>query len=277
MKFLADQCLDARIVAVLRDAGHDILDVSGYGPGLGDAKLIELAHRERRVVITRDKDFGELAVRRRLASSGIILLRHRHGEIGAVAGRLLGLIAAEGDRLRRSLVVVGKDRARVLPLAPSNHAIARQEAATPSLEACKGGSEAMIERIDHLVVTVRSIEATCEFYRRALGLAVVAFGQGRKALGFGCHKINLHEVGKEFEPKAARPTAGAGDFCLITRQPVEELARHLRSIGVAVEEGPVARTGAVGPLRSIYFRDPDGNLVEVANGVQEQLAPLDAS
>lgn len=118
MKFLADECLDARIVAALRDAGHDVLDVGGYGPGLGDAKLIELAHRERRVVVTRDKDFGELAVRRRLASSGIILLRHRHGEIGAAAGQLLGLIAAEGERLRRSLVVVEKDRARVLPLPP---------------------------------------------------------------------------------------------------------------------------------------------------------------
>lgn len=138
-------------------------------------------------------------------------------------------------------------------------------------------SQGGLDGIDHFVLTVGLIEATCAFYRRALRLAVVAFGQGRKALAFGDCKINLHEVGKEFAPKAARPTAGAGDFCLVTRQPIEGLAKHLRSIGVAVEEGPVARAGATGPLRSLYFRDPDGNLVEVANCIQEHPAPAEAS
>ena len=96
-------------------------------------------------------------------------------------------------------------------------------------------------------------------------MAVLSFGQGRTALAFGPHKINLHEQGKEFEPKARRPMPGSGDFCLIATEPVEAIARHLGALGIAIEEGPVPRTGARGPIRSIYFRDPDGNLIEVAN------------
>ena len=123
----------------------------------------------------------------------------------------------------------------------------------------------MITRIDHLVLTVRSIEVTCEFYSRALGSEVITFGQGRKALAIGQQKINLHEVGKEFEPKALSPTPGSGDFCLITDTPVNEVYEHLRLLNIAIEDGPVARTGAMGPIRSIYFRDPDGNLIEISN------------
>ena len=125
-----------------------------------------------------------------------------------------------------------------------------------------------INRIDHLVLTVASLQATCDFYSRALGMEVVTFGSaGRKALAFGAQKINLHEVGKEFEPHARVPAAGSGDFCLITATPLDEVVDHLRSCGVPVIEGPVARTGATGPLRSVYLRDPDGNLVEVSNYV----------
>jgi catechol 2,3-dioxygenase-like lactoylglutathione lyase family enzyme len=120
-------------------------------------------------------------------------------------------------------------------------------------------------RIDHFVLTVADIDRTCDFYARALGMEPVTFGDGRRALAFGAHKINLHAAGREFEPKAARPTPGSGDFCLITETPIEDLVRHLSSEGIAVELGPVPRTGAGGPLLSIYFRDPDGNLVEVAN------------
>ena len=126
----------------------------------------------------------------------------------------------------------------------------------------------MIDLLDHFVLTVRSIEAACDFYTRVLGMAVVTFGDGRKALQFGefgQHKINLHEAGREFEPKASRPTPGSGDVCFITRTPLERVMSHLRACNVAILEGPVKRTGAKGPIESVYVRDPDGNLLEIAN------------
>jgi catechol 2,3-dioxygenase-like lactoylglutathione lyase family enzyme len=122
-----------------------------------------------------------------------------------------------------------------------------------------------IDRIDHIVLTVRDIEATCAFYRRVLGMEVVRFTGGRTALAFGNQKFNLHQVGKEFEPKADRPTAGSGDFCLITSVPIAQVVEHLRACEVEILEGPVTRTGATGPIVSVYFRDPDSNLVEVSN------------
>jgi catechol 2,3-dioxygenase-like lactoylglutathione lyase family enzyme len=122
-----------------------------------------------------------------------------------------------------------------------------------------------IERLDHLVLTVKDIGATCEFYARVLGMQLVAFGEGRKALAFGSQKINLHEQGKEFEPKAFRPTPGSADLCFITRTSLPQVIEHLRSQGVEILEGPVQRTGATGTLSSIYFRDPDLNLIEVSN------------
>ncbi len=123
----------------------------------------------------------------------------------------------------------------------------------------------LIARIDHFVLTVASIDATCAFYGRVLGMETVTFAGGRKALAFGHQKINLHEVGREFEPKAQRPTSGSGDFCLISDTPLDAIIAHLKAQNVAIELGPVDRTGAMGPLRSVYFRDPDGNLVEVSN------------
>lgn len=122
-----------------------------------------------------------------------------------------------------------------------------------------------VDRIDHFVLTVGSIEATCDFYSRILGMEVEEFGGGRRALKFGRQKINLHQAGKEFEPKAREPTPGSGDFCLTTDVPLERVVEHLASCGVELVEGPVARTGAVGAIQSVYFRDPDGNLVEVSN------------
>jgi catechol 2,3-dioxygenase-like lactoylglutathione lyase family enzyme len=121
-----------------------------------------------------------------------------------------------------------------------------------------------IERIDHIVFTVRDIEATCEFYERVLGMEAVSFGEGRMALQFGHQKINLHQAGKEFEPKAALPTPGAIDLCFITHDPIERVIDHLRSCGVDIEAGPGERAGARGPMTSVYFRDLDGNLVEVS-------------
>lgn len=126
-----------------------------------------------------------------------------------------------------------------------------------------------IDHLDHLVLTVADIEATCAFYQRLLGMEVVSFGDGRRALAFGQQKINLHAHGREFEPKAERPTPGSADFCLITRVPLAEVVARLMDGGVAIIDGPVPRTGASGPIMSIYFRDPDRNLVEVANVVAE--------
>ena len=124
-----------------------------------------------------------------------------------------------------------------------------------------------IERLDHLVLTVADIEATCAFYTRVMGMQVVTFGNGRKALAFGQQKINLHELGKEFEPKAILPTPGSADLCFITETPVDEVVKHLKAEQVAIIEGPAKRTGAIGILLSVYFCDPDGNLIEVSNTI----------
>lgn len=122
-----------------------------------------------------------------------------------------------------------------------------------------------IDSLDHLVLTVRDLDATLAFYVGVLGMARVDFGQGRVALSFGRQKINLHVAGREFEPKARLATPGSADLCLLTSQPVRGWIDHLQAHGVAVVEGPVRRTGATAPLDSIYLRDPDGNLIEIAN------------
>ena len=123
----------------------------------------------------------------------------------------------------------------------------------------------MIDRIDHIVLTVFDLERTCDFYSRVMGMEVVKFGEGRTALAFGRQKINLHLFGREFEPKALKPTPGSMDFCFITERPIDEVVARLKEHGVAIAQGPVPKTGALGPMRSVYFRDPDGNLVEVSN------------
>ncbi|QGG51783.1 VOC family protein [Lysinibacillus pakistanensis] len=122
-----------------------------------------------------------------------------------------------------------------------------------------------ISHIDHLVLTVKNIDETCTFYTEVLGMNIVTFGEGRKALSFGQQKINLHEVGKEFEPKATKATSGSADLCLITDFPLSEVVNHFNKLGILIEEGPIKRTGAVGPITSVYIRDPDGNLIEVSN------------
>ncbi|MCU7915349.1 MAG: VOC family protein [Candidatus Thiodiazotropha sp. (ex Gloverina cf. vestifex)] len=122
-----------------------------------------------------------------------------------------------------------------------------------------------IKQFDHLVLTVENIEATCRFYETVLGMKVIEFAGGRKALKFGQQKINLHEQGKEFEPKASKPTPGSADLCLLTHTTIPEVITHLKSCQVEVIEGPVERTGAEGPILSIYLRDPDNNLLEIAN------------
>jgi catechol 2,3-dioxygenase-like lactoylglutathione lyase family enzyme len=124
-----------------------------------------------------------------------------------------------------------------------------------------------LDRLDHLVLTVADVEASIAFYERALGMTAVTFAGGRRALAFGAQKINLHPHGHEFEPKAARPMPGSADLCFITEVPLDAVQAHLATCGVNVIEGPVRRTGATGPILSVYLRDPDGNLIEIANPI----------
>jgi len=126
-----------------------------------------------------------------------------------------------------------------------------------------------IEGLDHLVLTVADLGRTRDFYERVLGMEPVVFGEGRHALSFGAQKINLHEAGREFEPKATVPTPGSTDLCFLTNAPVAEVVEHLGANGVEILEGPVRRTGAIGPITSVYFRDPDGNLIEVSSRLGE--------
>lgn len=120
-----------------------------------------------------------------------------------------------------------------------------------------------VRALDHLVLTVASIEATVAFYAH-LGMEVVTFSGGRTALEFGAQKINLHPAGREYEPKSARPTPGSGDICLVVDGPIDGVVADLGAAGITIEEGPTDRTGATGPIRSVYVRDPDLNLVEIA-------------
>lgn len=122
-----------------------------------------------------------------------------------------------------------------------------------------------ISHLDHLVLTVKDIEVTVDFYQRVLGMKPIEFGEGRLALLFGNQKINLHQQGNEFEPKARCVQVGSADLCFISNTPLVEVIEHVESQGVVIEEGLIARTGAMGKIQSIYIRDPDGNLIEISN------------
>jgi len=126
------------------------------------------------------------------------------------------------------------------------------------------GGRFVIDHLDHLVLTTTHLDRCVEFYTRVLGMQLETFGAGRKALRFGSQKINLHEVGREFEPKAHRPTPGALDLCFIADRPLDDVIARLDARGASIVEGPVERTGATGPIRSVYLRDPDQNLIEIA-------------
>ncbi len=125
-----------------------------------------------------------------------------------------------------------------------------------------------VRALDHLVLTVRSIPETVRFYASVLGMRGEQFeaadGSKRWALKFGRQKINLHQLGREFEPKAAQATAGSADLCLLSDAPMADWVRHVTVHGLEIEDGPVARSGAMGPIMSIYVRDPDGNLIEIS-------------
>jgi catechol 2,3-dioxygenase-like lactoylglutathione lyase family enzyme len=122
-----------------------------------------------------------------------------------------------------------------------------------------------IDSIDHVVFTVKDINATCDFYAKVLEMEIVTFGEGRKALAFGSQKINLQQLGRESTLIAEKPTPGSADICFITSVPLSEVIAHLNSCGVRLIGGPVERNGARGMMMSVYFRDPDLNLVEVSN------------
>jgi catechol 2,3-dioxygenase-like lactoylglutathione lyase family enzyme len=126
----------------------------------------------------------------------------------------------------------------------------------------------VVDHLDHLVLTVQDIAVTCDFYSRVLGMDVIIFGEGRQALRFGNQKINLHQAGAEFEPKAQHPTPGSADLCFIVQTPLEAVVEALHSHGVAMESGMVERSGATSKIRSVYLRDPDGNLLELSNPFQ---------
>ena len=122
-----------------------------------------------------------------------------------------------------------------------------------------------ISKLDHLVLTVKDIDKTSSFYVSVMGMTKEVFGGGRVALKCGSQKINLHEFGKEFEPKANKPMPGSADLCFITKTPLSEVLQHLANCDISPESGPVPRTGATGPVTSIYLRDPDHNLIEISN------------
>ncbi|GLX16349.1 glyoxalase [Pseudomonas straminea] len=122
----------------------------------------------------------------------------------------------------------------------------------------------MLDHLDHLVLTATDADATTHFYVEVLGMRLETFGNGRKAFCFGNQKINLHVRGQEFGPKAHLPVPGALDLCFIASQPLDQVIAHLQQAGWPIIEGPVMRTGATGPIRSVYLRDPDLNLIEIS-------------
>ena len=135
----------------------------------------------------------------------------------------------------------------------------------------KENKQIKVEELDHLVLTVVDPEVTCRFYEEVLGMDRKVFRGKRLALHFGRQKLNLHQAGRKIRPVAVKPTPGSADICFLTQVPLSDFCLHLEERGVEVEEGPVERTGASGPILSIYFRDPDGNLIEVSNLLKREV------
>lgn len=125
-----------------------------------------------------------------------------------------------------------------------------------------------LDRLDHFVLTARDLEETTAFYEKVLGMTREVFDEGRIALHYGRQKINLHPHPSPIDPKAAVPSPGSADLCFVARTPMDQVIAHLGSCNVPIEDGPVPRSGALGPMISVYFRDPDGNLIEVSNDVE---------
>ena len=120
-----------------------------------------------------------------------------------------------------------------------------------------------VEQIDHFVITVSNTDRTITFYERVLGMSAISFGDNRKALRFGTQKINIHQVAQEVQPNALNAATGTADLCFISKLSIKEIQNHLQSEQIDIEYGPIEQSGAVGIMDSVYFRDPDGNLIEV--------------
>jgi len=133
------------------------------------------------------------------------------------------------------------------------------------LPQARQGIPIRIDRIDHIVLTAFDVDRTIDFYSRVMGMEPITFAGGRRGLAFGRQKINLHQAGREYEPKALKPVPGSLDLCFIAETPLADVIAQLKANGVVIVDGPVQKTGALGPMMSVYFRDPDGNLVEVSN------------
>ena len=119
--------------------------------------------------------------------------------------------------------------------------------------------------LDHMVVNISDMDRSCDFYARVLGAEIVEFGAGRKAVQIGNQKLNLHDTGARAAPIAQNPCVGGADLCILTETPISDVVQHLETLAVSIIDGPVERTGATGPIWSIYIRDPDGNLIEISN------------
>jgi catechol 2,3-dioxygenase-like lactoylglutathione lyase family enzyme len=124
---------------------------------------------------------------------------------------------------------------------------------------------AKVDSVDHLVITVRNLESSCHFYEEVLGMVRQEFQPGRWSLNFGQQKLNVHVVGSVIDPNVRHATPGSADLCFLTRTPIAEVVTRLAALNIAIIDGPIERTGACGPIHSIYFYDPDENLIEVAN------------
>lgn len=178
------------------------------------------------------------------------------------AANELDLVAHNPEAAERFAAGLLRLLDRMAPLLSPSAVLAYTGAlGAPELEQAPGLE---MTRLDHLVLSVADIDRTIEFYERVLGMRAISFGEGRRALAFGSSKINLHQDGRGLEPHAARPTPGSADLCFITETHQAGVLRHLAACDIPVEQGPVPRTGALGPMSSSYVRDPDGNLIEIS-------------
>lgn len=230
-------------------------------------RLLDLAHiavmQRPGAVGDPPVEVGEL-LRRCGTDRVAALTERRNGLVFPVSVSQLAISASE---VRRQ-VADGGDPRFLLPDAVRDylfaHRLYREAGGTPAPGA--GDDRGIgVQRVDHLVLTVADVAASAAFYQRVLGMEPVRFGSGRSGLRFGPQRINLHPAGAEYSPHARRPTPGSADLCLVTAAPSAQVIAQLDAAGVSVEQGPVARHGALGPMESVYFRDPDGNLIELAN------------
>lgn len=228
------------------------------GGGVEQGETVEeAAHREVMEELGVTMDLGELLLDEEHGSQRLVYYR------GAITGGTFGtgewpdhaVLPADERRARGTYeaVWIALDELDGLDLPT----------ALPALLA--GRPVVRMDRFDHIVLTVADLDRTFAFYVRALGLAPVRYAGGRRALQFGDQKINLHQAGAESEPHATTPLPGSADLCFVSRQPLDVVTAQLDREGVPIELGPVRRTGAMGPMASIYVRDPDGNLIEIAS------------